>query len=243
MKRYIVFTLIVAVALLLAITLTQGAGQAKNLKDQTVESAGSDPLGESRAPEKPIAWLSSDPAPEGTQIISPPDSPSSIDALDAAPTASYDSYLRVAGSAVKPRESTVEWTGAAGAGGCIYASSGNTYAVFNTPVYLPQGATIKYFRIYYNDTNASTNSIAWFTIYDLYGTVEQEYAVSSSGNSGTGYATTTEFTHTVDYASYAYVINWRPYDLGSDMQVCGFRLYYAAPPGPVYVPLVMKDAP
>ncbi len=188
----------------------------------------------------------SDPIPEGVspEDTSPPDFPPSpaTPGEAAVPFLSYNASLRIVGAALKPRESNVEWTGVSGAGGCIYASSGNSYAVFNAPVYLPQGATVKYFRMYYNDQNASMNSQAWFTVYDLYGEVVQEWSVSSTGT-GKSYQTTAEFTHTVNYDSYSYVVNWRPEELGSDMQLCGFRIYYHTPPGALYLPSVMKDAP
>ena len=242
MKRNIAFTLVIAIVLLLFVTLTKGSGQAQNLRSQGVESTGSEPLTETKPSGPSIEWPSSAPVPEGNQLISPADRAAAPDALNAAPTQGYDSYLRIAGSALKPRESTVDWSGSGG-GGCIFASAGSTYAVFNTPVYLPQGATVKYMRMYYNDTNDTLNSSAWFTVYDLYGDIVGEYGVNSSGDTGNGYATTTEFTQTVDYANYAYVVNWRPYDLGSDTQICGFRIYYAAPPGPVFIPMVMRDAP
>ena len=173
-------------------------------------------------------------------VLSPPDS-ANVESPEAI-LASYDSNLRFSGAVLKPRESYVEWTGVSGAGGCIYASSGSSNAVFNTPVQLPQGAVVKYFRMYYNDTNVDTNSTAWFTVYDWYGVVQVEYGVVSSGSSGTSYATTAEITQTIDYSMYSYVINWRPYDLGSDTQVCGFRIYYAAPPGSVFLPLVNKGS-
>ncbi len=184
-------------------------------------------------------WLSSAPIPEGVQVQSLPDQLESIGAVDET-AATYNASLRISGSALKPRESNVEWTGAGG-GGCIYASSGSTYAVFNAPVYLPQGATVKYVRMYYFDTNATYNSSAWLTVYDLYGTIVSEWGVNSSGESGNGYGTTSEFTHTVDYLNYSYVINWRPYDLGNDTQVCGFRIYYQAPPGATFLPTVIKS--
>lgn len=190
--------------------------------------------------------FSSAPVPEGVvpEDLSPPDSPPSPDIPGeaATPLQTYNAYLRISGAALKPRESNVEWYGGGG-GGCIYASTGSSIAVFNVPVYLPQGSTVKYFRMYYHDTNDSKNSSAWFTVYDMYGDIVGEWEVSSSGSSGDGYRTTAEFTHTVDYASYSYVVNWRPYDLGSDMQVCGFRLYYHTPPGAVYLPLVLRNAP
>ncbi len=222
MKRYGLLALAVTIALALVVALTSGASKAQDPVGQVAGAASS-------APVPPEAYLAS-----------PPDASTDNDPLDFAP-AQYDSYLRIAGSAVKPRESGVEWTGSGG-GGCMYVSSGSTYAVFNTPVYLPQGATVKYLRMYYYDANASFNSSAWFTVYDLYGTIVEEHGVSSSGSTGNGYETTAEFTHTIDYLSYSYVINWRPYDLGSDTQVCGFRIYYDSPSGAVFLPLVNKES-
>lgn len=141
----------------------------------------------------------------------------------------YTDYLRIAGSVLKPRESEVSWTGSGG-GGCMYVTAGSSYSVFNVPVTLPQGSKISYLRMYFNDTNASVDSTAFFTVYDLYGDIVQEWGVNSTGSAGRGYASSVLFDHTVDYSLYSYVINWRPYDLGSDMQVCGFRLYYTPPP-------------
>lgn len=142
----------------------------------------------------------------------------------------YTDYLRIAGSALKPRESDVSWT-ASGSGGCVYATAGDATTIFNVPVTLPPGSKISYLRMYFYDTNASLDSYAWFTVYDLYGDIVHEWYASSFGSAGRGYATSVLFDHTVDYSLYSYVINWRPYDLGSDMQVCGFRLYYTPPPG------------
>ena len=196
--------------------------------------------------QQPGAWTSSAPPPDGVdlQALSPPDRPETASDLDepeaADPQATW-AYLRVAGSALKPRESNVEWYGAGG-GGCIYAASGSTSATFNVPVYLPQGSEVNHLRFYYSDT-AATNSMAWFTVYDLYGQIHAEWPVASTGDAGTGYATTAEFSHTVNYDSYSYVINWRPNELGSDMQVCGFRIYYIPPPGATYLPSVLKNAP
>jgi hypothetical protein len=196
--------------------------------------------------DAPDYWFSSAPVPEGVapEDLSPPDLPPSLATPGeaATPLQTYNAYLRISGAALKPRESNVDWRGAGG-GGCIYASDGNTFAVFNAPVYLPQGSTVKYVRMYYNDTNAESNSQAWFTVYDLYGQIVLERSASSSGSSGTSYATSSEFTHTVDYEGYSYVVNWRPNELGSDMQVCGFRIYYHTPTGPVYLPLVARNAP
>jgi hypothetical protein len=223
MKRYLALGAALTLGFLFIVMLVSGIGWAQELGGDNQTSP----------------WPSSDPIPEGVQTQSPPDQPAVVDAADVEVAQTYNAYLRIAGAALKPRESNVEWSGVGGAGGCIYASSGSSNAVFNAPVYLQQGATVKYFRMYYNDQNASTNCSASFTVYDLYGVVADEWDVSSSGT-GKTFVTTSEFTHTVDYGYYSYVVNWRPYDLGTDMQVCGFRIYYHTPPGATYLPFVTK---
>jgi len=162
-----------------------------------------------------------------------------VDPLDRAPSATYNAFLRIAGSVLRPRTSDVEWH-VGGEGGCVYGSTGSVYTWWNTPLYLPQNATIKYFRMYYNDQNSSINSAAYLTVYDLYGDIAEEWGISSSGT-GEGYATTTELTHTVDYGLYSYVVQWQPRDLGTDMQACGFRIYYQTPPGAIALPVVTRS--
>jgi len=186
-------------------------------------------------------WASSQPVPEGVSpdSLSPPDRPDVADPLDRAIEATYNASVRIAGSAVRPRESDVEWR-VGGDGGCIYAASGDVSTWWNTPVYLPQGSTVKYFRMYYNDQTTLANCHAFFTVYNLYGEIVDEWGISST-YTGQNYATTSEFTHTVDYEFYSYVVNWRPNTAGTDMQVCGFRIYYHTPPGAVALPIVMHD--
>ena len=41
---------------------------------------------------------------------------------------------------------------------------------------------------------------------------------------------------------YSCVVNWRPYVLGSEMQLCGFRIFYEPPSTAVYLPLVSKGS-
>jgi hypothetical protein len=147
--------------------------------------------------------------------------------------------FRIAGTALKPRGNDVDYIPAAG-GGCFYASAGNSFRVFNTGVYLPQGSNILAMRMYYDDTSSS-NSRAWFSVYDLYGDLVEEWSVDSVGDTGNGFNDTDTISHTIDYLSYSYVINWRPYDLGFDTQLCGFRIFYQPPPfGAVFLPLVLK---
>ena len=222
-----------------ALILVFGFGWAQNInKDpQAPVWARSEPTQENN--NEAIPWNTSAQIPEGVQIQSPPDLPLRIDPLDSEDRVSYNASLRVAGSILRPRESNVEWS-AGGQGGCLYAVSGDQYTWFNTPLYLEQGSTIKYFRMYYNDQNASSNSSAFLTIYDLYGNIVEEFGVTSSGT-GENYATTAEFEHIVDYITYSYVINWSSNSLGSTQQVCGFRIYYQTPSMSAYLPLIEKD--
>ena len=219
MRRYLALVAALTLGLLLIVMVVSAVGPAQ------------EPGGDNQV----SVWSSSAPIPEGMKVQSPPDRPVAVDAADEGIEQSYDAYVRIAGSALKPRESNVEWTGSGG-GGAIYASSGSALAVFNVPVYLPQGATVRYFRMYYDDQHATANCSAWFTVYDLYGSVIEEWRVDSS-STGRTYVTTSQLDHTIDYAQYSYVVNWRPYELGSDMQVCGFRIFYQSPPGESYVPL------
>lgn len=187
------------------------------------------------------AGLSSASIPAGVVVSSPPDLPAQSRAEDIERAQqTYNASLRIVGSALRPRESNVQWA-SSGSGGCIYASGGDQYVVFNAPLYLPQGSTVKYLRMYFNDTFTGSNSSAWFTVYDLYGDVVGEWGVSSSGSAGKSYATTSEFTHTVNYDFYSYAVNWRPFALGSGMQLCGLRLFYQTPPGYTYIPLVTRS--
>jgi len=133
-------------------------------------------------------------------------------------------WLRLAGSVLRPRNSTVTFT-SSGGGGCIQHTGGSTSTVWNTGVYLPQGATVTFVRMYFDDTSPA-NSRGWFTVYDLYGDAVQEWGVSSSGSSGNGFEDTSAIDHQIDYRLYSYMLNWRPVASGSEMQLCGFRIFY-----------------
>lgn len=186
-------------------------------------------------------WNSSAEPPEGITIeaLSPPDQPD-INLNDVEPELqSTVRNQRITGSALRPRDSVVDFDVSA-TGGCIYAEN-NAFDVFNTPIWLPQGATVNVLRMYYDDTSAS-NSSAWFTAYDLYGNIEDEWQVTSSGDSGLGFNDSDVISHTIDYASYSYLLNWRPVVAGTSMQLCGFRIFYEAPPFHVqFVPFVANE--
>jgi hypothetical protein len=174
--------------------------------------------------------------------LSPPDLPALPAGLDEIDEVNNGySSLRVAGSAMRPRDNDVDWAHGYPGEGCTFASSGISARCWTTPLYLPQGSTVKNLRMYFNDTSAA-NSEGWFTVYDLYGEVVDEWSVQSSGSGGTGLRGSIEFTHTIDYDSYSYVLKWRPNDTGVEMQLCGFRIFYYPPTsGVTFLPIIQND--
>lgn len=133
--------------------------------------------------------------------------------------------LRFAGSVLRQRTSA-DGTDVNVTGGCIYNSSGSSFGVLNTPVFLPDGATVETLRMFYYDTSAS-DSTGWFTVYDLYGAIVQEFPVSSSGTPGNSFNDSLPIGHVIDHSIYSYVLNWRPNVAGATMQLCGFRIFYS----------------
>lgn len=145
---------------------------------------------------------------------------------------------RVVGSALKPRENNVSYSVDSN-GGCAYVTAGSNFTVWNTPIHLPNGSVIDTLRMYFNDTSGF-DSTGWFTVYDLYGTIEDEWNVSSTGSLGSSFTDSGPINHTIDYSVYSYVINWRPNVTGSTMQLCGFRVFYTPPPfGLGFIPAVL----
>jgi len=136
-------------------------------------------------------------------------------------------YYHAAGSVFRPRDSSVNW-GNDSSGGCLYLASGDVGMIFNIPLDIPDGVQIEYLRIYYNDTSAS-NSSAWVTRYDDEGNLEDVTYVASDGNAGYGTNLSAQLFHVVDMTNYSYVLNWRPYVVGSTMQLCGLRVAYRLP--------------
>ena len=197
------------------------------------------------AQNTPELWLTSQDPPEGSSsvLFSPPDMlEKSLNQPDELLQAEVHQTLishRITGSAIRPRASVANFD-VNTTGGCINAVD-SPFTVYNTPVWLPQGSTIDTLRMYYYDTSAS-NSTAWFTVYDLYGVIVQEWAVSSSGNTGNSFNDTAQIGHVVDYSIYSYVINWRPVVAGTTMQLCGFRIFYETPPfGLQFLPSIYRE--
>ena len=153
----------------------------------------------------------------------PEEARSTIIAEDVAEGAGLVSF-RIAGSALKPRQDDVSYS-VGGGGACAYVTAGDALTVWNHAVTLPQGSVINTLRMYYYDTSAS-NSTAWFTVYDLYGSIVEEWPVSTSTTGGNSFNDSALIDHQIDYNVYSYLLNWRPGVTGSTMQLCGFRIFY-----------------
>jgi hypothetical protein len=243
--RHTIITLLGALGmsflLLLLLVSHPMHAQAPEPSSAPIEEEATEPSGEVQAGDIPLEvyMQSSAPVlPDGSRAA-PASGPMPAERPPEASAAAIANF-RIPGTALRPRSDDVSYV-PTGGGGCFYASAGNSYRVFNTGLYLPQGSNVQVMRMYYDDTSSS-NSRAWFSVYDMYGQLVDEWAVDSAGNSGNGFRDTSAISHTIDYGSYSYAINWRPYDLGSDTQLCGFRVFYEpAPFGVAYLPIVTKE--
>jgi hypothetical protein len=68
--------------------------------------------------------------------------------LEGGGFSSSFSYVHVAGSVLRPRDSSSEYS-TDNSGGCIYLAAGSTYYVFNTHLNIPNGSRIDYLRVFY----------------------------------------------------------------------------------------------
>jgi hypothetical protein len=176
--------------------------------------------------------------PDGGRVSGEP-APAQPDAkLDAV-----SAHLQVAGSALRPENSAdVEWAvPELNIPGCIYAESGDPYGYWNAPIYPPQGATLTKLGVYVYDASETTNAEAYLGVVDAYGTVVAGWNAYSSGSGGNSYFEVAIPNHQVDYAAYSYLLWWRPGELGTNMKICGFRLYYTPAGATSYLPAIMKD--
>jgi hypothetical protein len=154
-----------------------------------------------------------------------------------APT--YNNSIRYVGSTFKPRTNDVNYD-TSGSGGCVYVTGGNSSTVWNVPLTLPQSARVEYLRMYFYDNDASNTLGGWFSKYDLYGGLIQEWYVASvdGGYSYTDVAITPN--ETINYNTYSYVLNMRPIGTGSNLMFCGFRVFYQYIFGLNFLPAISK---
>ncbi len=249
-KSFRIILLNIAVALFMVAIITAviqkgSQAQAQNLSSQTV-AAPIDPNSAQAVTNKavlvekdlPITPLGDggDGLPEGVTPEPASVVPSGLEEADAIQVSF--SYHRLLGTDFNPRTSTT--TFAYNFNGCIY-ENGGTDNRFMAPLLIPTNSVIKYLRLYYDDTNAAGDITAWITRYQPGVTSEDLTTVNSSGSSGYGTTLSSEITHTVDLANWAYSIIIAPNANSSTNSFCGVRVAYYAPNAyAVAVPVILK---
>jgi hypothetical protein len=134
-------------------------------------------------------------------------------------------YVHITGNTFVPRGGDVikNWASP----GCIYLSGAG---YLTARLDLPQDATIKYLRIYYNVTNATEQMTAWLVRYYTASASYTDLAsvLSATGGGGLGTSLSAEITETVDTLSYSYELNiYMP--AYSNVAFCGVRIAYYNP--------------
>lgn len=143
------------------------------------------------------------------------------------PAGSLYAYQSVAGSTFHPLDSNTSYSYPGN--GCI-AKTGGAESRFVHRIVLPQGAVVRFLRLYYYDTSASDLS-AFFTTYDGAGNYSEVTTVSS-GSGPTGFATTLSpaLNFTVDrYTSAINVLVNLSNQNNETLRFCGVRIAYEAP--------------
>lgn len=153
------------------------------------------------------------------------------------------SYYVVAGATLRGRSSTTGY--AYDSSGCSHVTSGTgTGTILNTELQLPEGAVIKYLRVYYRDTNPSNGVTGYITRYQP-GQGTADLVNASSGGSfagGFGFVVSSEITETVTNAPYAYTLIGWPDVANSANQICGLRVAYYSPLTASFLPMIFKGS-
>ena len=194
---------------------------------------GGDPAG-----ELPPSYDSGSPAAQLAGRLPPDDfQPASSAAVSAA-----FSYYQVSGATLRGRSSSTGY--AYDGAGCSHVTSGTgTGRILNTELILPDGAVIKYLRVYYRDTNAANGVEGYITRYQPgAGTADLIHAGSTDAFvGGYGFVVSAEITETVNNTTYAYTLIGWPDDANVGNQICGLRVAYYAPVGQLlYLPVLVR---
>jgi len=236
-RRLTILTLLVAIPMLLALAHSVGPAMAAPTDStaslpQAVGAAS--PVFDDSTPSSSASGA----APDAVPSVIPETPPAALANGPDAPTAAWNRSLRYVGSTFRPRDNDVNYN-TGGSGGCVYVTSGNAATVWNVPITLPEGIQVQVLRMYTYDADTTHAMQGWFSKYDLYGNLVQEWAVNSGGG-GNGYSDVTiSPAQTIDYDTYSYVINWRPVAASSNLRLCGFRLFYYQPVM-TYLPLIRR---
>ena len=235
-RRLTILTLLVAIPMLLALAHSGGPAMAAPTDSTALQPSAvgaASPAFDNGIPSSSASGA----APDAVPSVTPETSPAVLGNGPDAPTATYNRSLRYVGSTFRPRYNDVNYA-TGGSGGCVYATSGNASTVWNVPITLPEGIQVQWLRMYTYDADPTHAMTGWFSKYDLYGNVVQEWGVNSgvgNGYSDVAYSP----AETIDYDHYSYVINWRPVAVSSNLRLCGFRLFYYQPVV-AYLPMIRR---
>lgn len=159
----------------------------------------------------------------------------------SAPQATF-TYYQVAGATLRGRSSTTSYQYVSE--GCTYVTSGTGAGrILNTELTLPDGAVIKYLRVYYKDTSSTGGVKGYITRYQPgQGTTDLVWVGSAvSYNGGYGFTVSSEITETVNNASYVYTLIGWPDEATNANQICGLRVaYYAPTVAALYLPMIRR---
>jgi len=112
-------------------------------------------------------------------------------------------------------------------GGCIYRTAGSSYSIYS--LQLPDGAEIKYFRLFFYDNDPVYNAKVYLYRYDGTGTlIDPIQEVSSSGTPGQSSVGSDYFNHEVDNynESLTLVLHFGYGAVGSNVKIFGVRVQY-----------------
>lgn len=135
-------------------------------------------------------------------------------------------YMNIIGSAFQSRDDTDAFRG--GQPGCTYLTAAGTQRLEHK-VLLPDGALVKFLRIYYYDTS-TVDLKAWLTGYDGAGDFVDLTSATSTGAGGFDSALSPEMDYVVDHYTQALTIVIDPKTVfDGTLQFCGARIAWYAP--------------
>lgn len=143
-------------------------------------------------------------------------------------TGSLYEYLWIVGSAFHPLDNTTTY--AYPGKGCI-SKTGGTSNLFAHKAVLPQGAEVRYLRLYYYDASSSSSVIAFLTTYDAVGNFNERISIASEDRID-GYGTTlsTELSYEVDHFNTSINVVANLGDANNNtLKFCGVRIAYYPP--------------
>jgi hypothetical protein len=174
----------------------------------------------------PVAYI------DGVTPGLPPDDNPLVEGSTASPEAANATfkYVMVSGATLRGRSSaaTYVYSGL----GCVY-SLDDVDRLLNTELHLPDNATIKYLRLYYNDTSTTARPRGFITYYAPGSSAADLISINNTGmdlwSGGYGFTVSSEVTHTVNNVSQAYTLIGWPSAADSGVKICGMRVAYYDP--------------